>query len=102
MIFAPKSDSATIPRLKKVIERNEGPTGGAVDCFELVAGARLRFHRMLVDIDGIHPLEDELLAPKTRRDRASAVQRPNVCQNAVLGRAHSMADLLWSPTVADW
>ena len=79
---------------RAVTNRTQIIPGGAGDCSELVAGARLRLHRVLVDIDGIHPLEDKLLAPKTRRDRASAVQRPNVCHNAVLGRAHGMADLL--------
>ena len=59
-----------------------------------MAGARLRLHRVLVDIDGIQNLEDEVLAPKTRRDRASAVQRHNACHNAVLGRAHGMTELL--------
>ena len=68
--------------------------GGARDCSELVSGARLRLHRVLIYIDGIQNLEDEVLTPKTRRDRASAVQRRNACHNAVLGRAHGMGDLL--------
>ena len=68
--------------------------GRAADCSELVAGARQRLHRVLVYIDGIQNLEDEVLTPKTRRDRVSAVQRRNACHNAVLGRAHAMADLL--------
>ena len=48
---------------------------------------------MLVHVCVGNISEAELPAPKTRRDRASAVQRPNVCHNAVLGRAHGMADL---------
>ena len=55
---------------------------------------------MLIYIDGIQNLEDEVLTPKTRRDRVSAVPRPNVCHNAVLGRAHGMAGLLWG--VLQW
>ena len=47
--------------------------GGAVDCSELVAGARLRLHRVLVDIHDKYQLEAELPTPKTRRDRVSAV-----------------------------
>ena len=46
---------------------------GAVDYSELVAGARQRLHRVLVYIDNMQNLEDEVLSPKTRRDRASAV-----------------------------
>ena len=68
--------------------------GGAGDCSELVAGASLRLYRVLEDIDNTQNLEAEVTTPKTRRDRASAVQRPNVCHNAVLGRAHGRADLL--------
>ena len=31
---------------------------------------------------------------KSLEERSSAVQRPNVCHNAVLGRAHGMTGLL--------
>ena len=79
---------------RAVSDRTQIIPGGAGDCSELAAGARLRLHGVLVDIYDTRPLEDELPAPKTRRDRASAVQRPNACHNAVLGRAHAMADLL--------
>ena len=68
--------------------------GGAGDCSELVAGARLRLHRVLVDIDNTQNPEAEVTTPKTRRDRASAVQRRDACHNAVFGRAHGMGDLL--------
>ena len=48
--------------------------GGAGDCSELVAGTMLRFNRVLADIDDIQNLEYEVPTPKTRRDRAAAVQ----------------------------
>ena len=79
---------------RAVTYRTQIIPGGAGDCSELVAGARQRLHRVLVDIDNMQNLEAEVTTPKTRRDRASAVQRRDACHNAVLGRAHGMADLL--------
>jgi hypothetical protein len=60
-----------------------------------VTGARLGLHRTVIDIHGTQNLEAQVPTPKTRRDRASAVQRRNVIQNAVLGRAHGMTHLLY-------
>ena len=73
---------------------------GAGDCSAVVAGTRPILRRVLVDIHDTNILEGEIRAPKTRRDRASAVQRPNVCQNAVLARACGVAELLWG--VPQW
>ena len=44
--------------------------------------------------------ESRLLDRISRRDRASALQRPNVCQNAVPARACGEAELLWG--VPQW
>ena len=79
---------------RAVTYRTQNFPGGAGDCSELVAGASLRLYRVLGDIDNTQNLEAEVTTPKTRRDRASAVQRPNVCHTAVLSRRHDMTDLL--------
>jgi hypothetical protein len=44
--------------------------------------------------DSICHFEQLLLTRISLRERASRVQRRNVCQNAVLGRAHGMTHLL--------
>jgi hypothetical protein len=77
-----------------VTYRAQNSPQDAVDCSELVTGARLGLHRTVIDIHDTQNLEAQVLTPKTRRDRASAVQRRNVIQNAVLGRAHGMTHLL--------
>ena len=68
---------------------------GVEDCSELDAGARLILHRVLVDIGVTNISEAQLSTPKSLRERSLRVQCSEHDHNAVLGRAHGMADLLY-------
>ena len=67
---------------------------GVEDCSAGVAGAGFLLHRVIVYVGDVENLEAQLPTRKSLEERSSAVQRPTVCHNAVLGRAHGMPDLL--------
>ena len=54
----------------------------------------LKITGMIVTVDGINILEAQLPTPKGLRERSLRVQCSEHDHNAVLGRAHGMADLL--------
>ena len=67
---------------------------GAGDYSEMVAGARLRLHTALVDIDVVENPEDELPTRKSLREQSLGVHCPGTVQNEALDPMHSSISLL--------
>ena len=79
---------------RAVTDRTQIIPGGAGDCSEMVAGARLSLHRVLVAIHDTNVFEDELPTLKTRREWCFGAHCPGTVQNEALDLMHSSISLL--------